>query len=1391
VQSSERSIQEVSLDNAETARLMTDADEGDDRDLRSDLPPVVGIGASAGGLSALKALFRCMPADTGLAFVVVVHLSPKHESHLADLLQSHTPMPVTQVSGTVRMEPDRVYVIPPGSNLAAVDTHLRLSELEVERNQRAPIDRFFETLARTHRRTAIGVVLTGTGSDGTLGLQRIREQGGLTLAQDPAEAEYDAMPQSAISRGVVDHVLPLSEIPDRIVRFARHGPMVRGPDDEGGVGGGDPHAMEILAEVHARTGHDVTGYKADMVMRRIRRRMKLQQTENLAAYAERIRSDPDEAGQLLDDLLINVTRFFQDPETFAVLERDLLPGLFEGRTGRDRVRAWSVGCATGEEAYSLAMLLLEQASRLERPPRVQVFATDLREASLRVARAGLYPDTIENDIAPDRLGRFFVREGHQYRVRPALREVVVFAPHSVTKDPPFSRLDLISCREMLGFLQQEVQEEVLSLFHYALRPGGHLWLGSSEAMERSGLFRRTDMSHRIYRRREGPAEGMRLPGFPLTPARRARRDPGAVKRAQGPPGPEDLHLQMVEACAPPSVLIDEHHALLHASARAGRYLTIPSGEPTRDVFHLVREPLRLAVQAGLLAARELRESHRSRPIRLELDGQTTHVTVRVMPADAEELAHLYLVTFDEVAAPDAGGAEDGGAPGDLVQELEGEPADARLHLEALIEGYEASQEEMQAFNEELQSINEELRSTTEELETSKEELQSINEELATVNQENRHKVEELAQLAGDLQNLFASTHIATLFLDRQLRIMRYTPPLTELFNVRPADRGRPISDLTHRLGDVDLEADARQVLRALVPITREIQGDDERWFLTRFLPYRSTEDRIEGVIITFVDITEGKEAERAIREAKLFAESIVQTLHEPLLVMTSDLKVQSANDAFYEQFKLDREATIGRRIFELGNEQWDIPGLRTLLEQVLPDDEAFDDYEVRHTFEAIGERVMLVNARRLDDVQLILLGIRDITVRRKAEERLAVETLGLARLNELSERLWQAPGLEAGLDEMLEGTLSLMDADRGNIQLLDQGLHRIVARRGLDQGFVDALDGIPPEECVACDRALRTRDVVVIDDVEADGAYEPLLPVARAEGYRAVTSVPLVGSQGTVLGVLSVFFDVPRRPSDQELERLRLYGRLAASFIERERTTVPLWELGRTLMMAEQEERRRIGQFLHDDLQQLLFGIRLRIESLANESGPFDRSELTRELLEVLDWIRDAIGSTRELSEDLVSGVLEGSDLGEALEWLVVRMSERYRLKVDLRVESEVGILGDNRDVFLFQVVRELLFNVVKHAGVLEATVRLRRAEGSIELEVSDEGAGFDPQEAEPSRSGRTGLGLFSVRERIRLVGGTLEIDSAPGKGTHIRITAPLSRPPVTREGVVNAQEVR
>jgi two-component system CheB/CheR fusion protein len=960
-------------------------------------PTVVGIGASAGGLAALKTFLNNVPPDSGLAFVVVVHLAPHHESHFAELLQPHSRFPVTQVSDSTPIEANHVYVIPPNANLSAIDTHLRLTQLEERRQERAPIDYFFRTLAGVHDGNAIAVVLTGTGSDGALGVKDIKAHGGLVVVQDPTEAEYDGMPQSAIATGLVDLILPVAEIPENILRFQRTRPRVPLPE-EGEEVPQDERVLvqKVFAQLKARTDRDFSRYKRSTVLRRIARRMQLNYVEDLGKYLDRLRERPDEVRALADDLLITVTHFFRDPEVFDRLANEI-PKVFSHKGSQDNIRVWCVGCATGEEAYSIAILLAEEAARHEEHPHVQVFASDLHQPSLEKAREGVYTGDIEGDVTPERLKKFFQRENGAFHIRKEIRDLVIFTPHNVLADPPFSRQDIISCRNLLIYLERDVQHDVIELFHYALNSDGLLLLGSAETIEEVDLFRVEDKKACLFRKRNVPAREPRLPVFPLVRLRRGADMPGRAE----PPEPVSygsMHQQMVERYAPPSILVGPDNRIFHFSEHAGRYLMHPGGEPTASVLKLAREELRIDLQAALQWARDKRTAFDSKPIPVRFNGNARPVVMHVRPSLEPEREGFVLILFEEREPPqEPSGEPSSDTSSRRAEELESELGATRQRLQAVIEEHESSQEEMKASNEEMQSTNEELRSTMEELETSKEELQSINEELQTVNQQNRLKVEELAQMTGDLQNLLTATDIATLFLDRNLRILRFTPKLGELFNVRVSDHGRSIMDLTNRLGYSDLRADAEAVLNRLTPIEREVQDDAGRWYLTRVHPYRSTEDRIEGVVITFVDIESRKQAEERIRQAGLWAETIIDSLHEPILVLSPDLQVRSANPAFYEHFKVEANQTIGRKIYDLGNGQFDLPVLRGLLEEVITRRTVIEDFEIDHEFEGIGRRVILLSARALESVQLILLGLRDITERKRmAEQRAELQSMDRA-----------------------------------------------------------------------------------------------------------------------------------------------------------------------------------------------------------------------------------------------------------------------------------------------------------------------------------------------------------------------------------------------------------
>ncbi|MDQ8184119.1 chemotaxis protein CheB [Pelagicoccus sp. SDUM812002] len=959
---------------------------------------IVGIGASAGGLSALRAMFQAFPADSGLAFVVVIHLSPQHKSHLAELLQKNSPVKVQQIRETTPILPNHAYVIPPNAQLEAIDTHLRLAPLERKPGDRATIDHFFRTLATTHDGNSIGIILTGTGGDGSLGIKEIKEQGGLTIVQDPSDAEYEGMPRSAISTGLVDLVLPLQEIPAAVMRLANTEPNLPTKENEGEEM--VPQEQQILQRlfslVASRTNRDFSNYRISTILRRIERRMQLRGIDDLADYLTTLNEEPYEAHALAEDMLVTVTSFFRDPKVFAHLKEKVIPNIFDNRQTDEEIRVWSVGCASGEEAYTLAILFHEEAKRRDATQRIQIFASDLHERSLKRAREGFYSGDIDTIIPADQLNRHFTKVDGGYRVQKALRDMIVFTPHNLLGDPPFSRVDLISCRNMLIYIKRAIQRDIVELFHYALRTDGFLLLGTSESLASDDLFRTTSKRHCVFRKRKVAALEPRLPVFPFAQTKLSA-DGGWEKKSNKPIAFSELQKSLLERYSPPNVLVSPEDKATYLSDNAGAFLRHSSGEPSTNVFKLVRHELCGELRAALFRARETEELVRSKPVELPTEDKDSamQVVISVQPATGEKLAGFVLVLFEvnmeaaESGAADKDKREPGsGAEQAASQESRSELGYTQQMLQSIVEEHEISKEGMNAANEELQSMNEELRSTLEELETSKEELQSTNEELQTMNQENQYKVQELDQLTGDLQNLLAATDIATLFLDREIRIQRFTPNIGELFNMRNIDQGRPLSDITHRIGYDKLQEDARQVVAKLISVERTVESESGKWFLTRLMPYRSVEDRIEGVVITFVDITERRNIELKIRDARIFAERIVETLPEPLMVLTFDLRIQTTNDTFHEHFKIPRAETNGRTLFDIENGCWDSPLLRSRLKSLSDETPTFRDFYTTLDFPRVGRRFLLINGRRMADTGTILLAISDITNLSKAESNL-------------------------------------------------------------------------------------------------------------------------------------------------------------------------------------------------------------------------------------------------------------------------------------------------------------------------------------------------------------------------------------------------------------------
>ncbi|MCT7378294.1 chemotaxis protein CheB [Chelativorans salis] len=975
--------------------------------------PVVGIGASAGGIEALIKLFDVMPADISMAFVIVLHLDPTHESQLAHLLGQHTEMPVAEISDGMSIEPDHVYVIAPDSSLTVERGRLRLKEPAEPRGHRHPVDVLFDSLANDQQERAICIVLSGTGRNGTEGLKEVKMQGGCVLVQDPETARFDGMPRSAITANLADQILAPEHMPEFLLRYIRHAYIAAPHAIDESTDGGELPLDPILALLRLRCGHDFRHYKRTTLLRRVHRRMGLANLEAVDDYTDLLRSNPAEIAALVKDLMISVTRFFRDPEAWETLDKTVLAPLVAERDSDAPIRLWAPGCATGEEAYSLAMLLTERAEAAQKQFQIKIFATDSQDDNLNLARAGVYPEAAVSAIPPDRLRRFFDKLDGSYEIKKELRDLVVFAPHNLLRDAPFSRIDLITCRNLLIYIEPEMQKRVLALLHFGLREAGYLFLGSAETVgAHDDLFETVSKKWRIFRRlgptrhdivdfpllpgptRPAKVEGANAPAGEQPPARLAPRLADVAQRA------------LLDRFAPASVLVDRNGRALWFHGPTGDFLAPPTGEPTHDLLAMARDGMTAKLRGAMRQAASDNQA-------VAFDAWIRHggtrraVAVAVAPvSDPKAQDGLLLVSFRSEEPPQASPAapQDGGKEGSGAERaLEDELKATRAELKNTVEQMEGANEELKASNEEITSMNEELQSTNEELETSKEELQSFNEELHTVNNQLQHKNQELEETTDHLNNLLTGTDLATVFLDTDLRIKWFSPASMDLLDLVASDIGRPVSHFTLKVADEALLRDAKIVLEKLIRCDAEVQGDAGRWYLRRLIPYRTHDNRIAGVVATFTDITARKQAADAADEARIYAQAIVETVRHPLLVLDGDLRVQSVNPAFVEAFGCPREESEGALLHDLDHGAWDIPELRRLLNDILSQNDAFDGFGVDHVFPRLGRRHMLLNARKLsrdgDRLELILLAIEDITERKQAEAHR--ETL----IGELSHRV--------------------------------------------------------------------------------------------------------------------------------------------------------------------------------------------------------------------------------------------------------------------------------------------------------------------------------------------------------------------------------------------------
>lgn len=853
------------------------------RRVRSGAPGallVVGIGASAGGLAAFEAFFSGMPTDTqtDMAFVLVQHLAPDHKSILSELIKRYTRMDVFEVSDGMTVEPNCAYIIPPSRDMALLNGALHLTP-SAPRGQRLTIDFFFRSLARDQRERGICIVLAGTGSDGTLGLRAVKGEGGLVMAQDPESTEYDGMPRSAIATGLVDYVLPPAEMPAQLLAYARHASHRPERDSAAPTARAEDELQKVFVLLVARTGHDFSLYKRSTMLRRVERRMAVQHVAELEGYVRYLQDTPGEVEALFQDLLIGVTHFFRDESAFERLQTQVIPRVCSEKPAGAPVRVWVPGCSTGEEAYSIAMLLHEEVVARKLPLEVQVFATDIDTKAIAIARAGTYPANIASDVSPERLARHFsLQDDGHYRVHKRIRDLIVFSNQDVVRDPPFSRLDLISCRNLMIYMTAQLQTKLVALFHYALRPGGALFLGSSETVgERAELFSTLDRKAKLYVRRED-ASGWVHP--PLGSMRRRVEASYGQLPVPGPVEARKLPLrELAERAlledAPVAAVANERGELLYLHGHTGQYLQLAPGEMGASLLKMARQGLKSALASALhQAVSENRRVLRSR-LRVKTNGDFTLVDLTARPLPPSGDARLFLVTFTQASCEDVGSQvrppEEAGTHGAehpqiaaLLDELHAKDE----HLRATEEEMQTANEELQSTNEELQSTNEELQSTNEELETSKEELQSLNEELTTVNSELQSKLSDLSHVNNDMQNLLKATGIGTIFIDNLLCIRRFTPATTQFINVIPSDVGRPLSHLVSNLVGYDrLVADVQNVLDTLIPEKIEVQTTTGASYLMRIQPYRTCENAIEGAVITFTEVRSLTDTRAAFRES--------------------------------------------------------------------------------------------------------------------------------------------------------------------------------------------------------------------------------------------------------------------------------------------------------------------------------------------------------------------------------------------------------------------------------------------------------------------------------------------------------------------------------------------
>jgi len=966
----------------------------------NELFPVVGVGASAGGLEAFIQLLNHLSIDTGMAFVLIQHMPPDRESGLSAILSRATQMPVQEAQDGMTVAPNQIYVIPSNVSMTIAQGVLKLKPRPKANGVFMSVDTFLLSLAEERGNKAIGIILSGGDSDGARGIEAIKGVGGITFAQCEDTAQVDSMPNTAIATGEVDFVLPPDQIAEKLAEISRH-PYIASPSPvelEVNPPESEDALTLIFSLLRKATGVDFTHYKQTTLNRRLQRRMLLYKLEQLEDYARYLQGNPAEVMALYKDCLIHVTSFFRDPESFDALKSIVFPVIIKDRSLGNPIRIWVAGCSTGEEAYSIAICLLEfLADQLPRVP-IQIYATDISETAIEHARNGIYTASQVANVSLQRLYRFFVQVEGGYQISKAVREVCVFARQNLIGDPPFSRLDLISCRNVLIYLGNTLQKKLLPILHYGLKSTGFLMLGTSETVgDFTDLFTLCDKKNKIYAKKLTVARpNLELTASAYSPTIIAPQ-PLVTEHL-----PSDLELQreadriVLNQYAPAGVVVDANLEILQFRGQTSPYLEPTPGRASLNLLRMAKEELRRELQFAVYQAKQQNLPVKRDGLQITEGDRIRQITINVTPFQVGETQECFLVLFEDAPMMELlSASDDGSTPIKLktrdaqeISRLKQELATTREHLQSIIEEQQATNQDLRAANEEILSSNEELQSTNEELETAKEEIQAANEELNTVNDELHRRTQEATQVSNDLQNLLNSIHIPILMLGADLQIRQFTPAIEGIFNLISTDIGRPLSDITHKLNVPNLEQQILEVIRTLNLKTQEIQDRDGHWYHLRIRPYRTVDNKIDGAVLVLIDIDDLKRSNAQLIEARNYADAIVETVWEPLIVLNGDLHVITANRSFYEAFQVSPVQTEQYSMFELGNGQWNIPQLRSQLEEIVANNTQFQDFVVEHEFDHIGLKIMRLKARKMpkiESTQMILLAIEDITEQRRLE----------------------------------------------------------------------------------------------------------------------------------------------------------------------------------------------------------------------------------------------------------------------------------------------------------------------------------------------------------------------------------------------------------------------